>query len=240
MRKMALLFSMLTALFYQAAPAAPFPRTPSIPPPSRAIQSDSKDVISYFPSATTFEQVKISEATVLNYDDKKTELKPVSYGLRKKKVFGLVPIKVYVIEFLSAHPNLIDKSEEHILASLKKSQTVQLKMTLSRDLAGKKITDSFKEALEANGVNVSQPSKEISEVINELSSIKEFKAGEAFSLVATWTDPKNATATLIIEKPDRSTKVISGDEKFITDLFSIWFGKPADEKLADLKKVLLK
>lgn len=187
-----------------------------------------------------FEDVKLTETTTLNYQNKKVDLKPVSYGIRKKKVFGLVPLKIYVIEFLAASPNLLDKTEDKILSSLKSSQPFQLKLTLSRDLSGKKITDSFKEALEVNAVDVEKPSKEIAEVIKTLSDVKEFKSGQAFSFLATWADPKDTTATLIIQKPDNTTETITGDEKFITELASIWFGKPSDDRLSDLKKVLLK
>ena len=169
--------------------------------------------------------------------NKKTDLKKVSHGIRKKKVFGLATVKVYVAEFFSAAPEKLIKTEDGILSSLKKSEAVELKLTMSRDLSGKKITDSFKEALEKNGLDLNSLSPELSSVLNELNQVAEFKKNDTVSLTSTWNDTK---ATLFIQKPDGKIKQITGDEKFVTDLFSIWFGTPADDKLADLKKALIK
>jgi Chalcone isomerase-like len=212
---------------------------------SQNVVIPSQPNLTYKTSDTTFEDIKLVESTLLQYQNKKTGLKPVAHGLRKKKVFGLVPVKVYLLEFLAANPAKLVKTDEGILASLKQSEAIQLKLTLQRDLSGKKITDSFKEALETNGVDIANLSKEMAEVMAELFSVSEFKKGETFSLLATWKDSgkesaKESVANLFIQKPGGSIKLISGDEKFVADLFSIWFGKPNDDKLADLKKTLLK
>jgi len=188
-------------------------------------------------SEISFEDVKVSSYSSLYYQGKTTDLKMVNHGIRKKKVFGLATVKVYVLEFFAADPSQLDKTEDGILTSLKKAGAVELKLTMSRDLAGKKITDSFKDALEHNGLDINNLSKEMSELMDELSSVKEFEKGQAFSLLATW---KDATATLFVKRPDGSIKTITGNETFVTDLFAIWFGKPSDDKLADLKKTLIK
>lgn len=188
-------------------------------------------------SEITFEDVKVSSYSSLYYQGKNTDLKMVNHGIRKKKVFGLATVKVYVLEFFAADPSKLDKTEDGILTSLKKAGAVELKLTMSRDLAGSKITDSFKEALEHNGLDINNLSKEMSELMAELSSVKEFEKGQAFSLLATW---KDSTATLFVKRPDGSIKTITGNETFVTDLFAIWFGKPSDDKLADLKKTLIK
>ncbi len=188
-------------------------------------------------SEITFEDVKVSSYSSLFSQGKATDLKMVNHGIRKKKVFGLATVKVYVVEFFAADPSKLDKSEEGILSSLKKAGPVQLKLTMSRDLPGEKITSSFKEALAHNGLDINNFSKEMSELMTELSSINEFQKGQSFSLLANW---KDTTASLFIKRPDGSIKTISGNEAFVTDLFAIWFGKPADDKLADLKKSLIK
>ncbi len=188
-------------------------------------------------SEIKFEDVNVSSFSSLYDQGKTTDLKMVNHGIRKKKVFGLATVKVYVVEFFAADPSKLDKTEDGILNSLKKAGAVELKLTMSRDLAGSKITDSFKEALEHNGLDISALSKEMNDLMTELSSVKEFQKGQSFSLLATW---KGINATLFIKRPDGSIKTITGNETFVTDLFAIWFGKPADDKLLDLKKTLIK
>lgn len=219
--------------------------TPTKVTPAAALSADKTSVASNIqdPSITdkiseiSFEDVKISSYSSLFYQGKTTDLKMVNHGIRKKKVFGLATVKVYVLEFFAAEPNQLDKTEEGILNSLKKAKAVELKLTMARDLSGTKITDSFKEALEHNGLDINNLSKEMSELLKELSAVKEFQKGQAFSLLATW---KDSAATLFIRRPDGSIKTITGPEAFVTDLFAIWFGKPSDDKLADLKKSLIK
>lgn len=108
---------------------------------------------------------------------------------------------------------------------------------MTRDLSGTQISESFTEALTANGIDAANTSSELKTVLATLGEIKKFQNGETFSLTASW---KDSNATLFIQKPDLSIQKITGPEKFVTDLFSIWFGKSADSKLEDLKKTLLK
>lgn len=211
--------------------------------PAAVVSADKSAATPADPSITdkiseiSFEDVKVSSYSSLYYQGKATDLKMVNHGIRKKKVFGLATVKVYVVEFFAADPSKLDKTEDGILTSLKKAGAVELKLTMSRDLAGTKITDSFKDALEHNGLDINNLSKEMSELMAELSSVKEFQKGQSFSLLATW---KDSAATLFIKRPDGTIKTITGNEAFVMDLFAIWFGKPSDDKLADLKKTLIK
>lgn len=189
------------------------------------------------PSDKTFEDVQLTDSVLLDDGGAKTSLKSVSHGLRKVKKFGLVTVSVYVIEFFAKNPSQLAKTNEGILGSLKSAGPVQLKLTLARDLKGSQISDSFKEALKANDIDTANTTAELTSVLTAVNEITKFKKGEVFSLTAEW---KDSTATLFIQRPDQSIQKISGPEKFVTDLFSIWFGKPVDEKMEDLKKVLLK
>lgn len=194
--------------------------------------------IIFTPSETVFEEVTLSKSTFLADKNLNLELKPISYGIRKKKVFGLATVKVYVLEFAAADPSKLVKTEDGILASLKEAGAVQLKLTLTRDVGGSKISDSFKDSLAHNGVDIANPSKELGQLLNEVSSIKEFSKGQSFTLTAVYG--KDSNATLYAHKPDGSFKVISGPSGFVHDLFSIWFGKPVDDHMENLKKTLLK
>lgn len=189
------------------------------------------------PSDKTFEDVKLTDSVLLDDGGAKTSLKSVSHGLRKVKKFGLVTVSVYVMELFAKNPTSLVKTNEGALGSLKAAGPVQLRLTLARDLKGSQISDSFKEALKANDIDTANTTAELTSVLTAVNEITKFKKGEVFSLTADW---KDATATLYIQRPDQSIQKITGPDKFITDLFSIWFGKPVDEKMEDLKKTLLK
>jgi hypothetical protein len=189
------------------------------------------------PSDKTFEDVKLTDSVLLDDNGSKTSLKNVSHGLRKVKKFGLVTVSVYVMELFAKNPAQLVKTNDGILGSLKSAGPVQLRLTLARDLKGSQISDSFKEALKANDIDTANTTAELTSVLAAVNEITKFKKGEVFSLTAEW---KDATATLFIQRPDQSIQKITGPEKFITDLFSIWFGKPVDDKMEDLKKTLLK
>jgi len=196
---------------------------------------------------TTLSQKQIEDfklAASTQYDDgaNKSELKAYSSGLRKKKAFGLVTVKVYIAELLLAKPENFIAHEDQALASLKSAGPVQLRLTMLRDLTGKQISDSFQDALLPYDLKEENYSKELKELFKIISGINTFKTGEVFSLAVSWTESK---ATMLIQKPDEKIIKISGDSLFATQLFQIWFGKPADpkkveDKLIDLKKDLLK
>ncbi len=188
-------------------------------------------------SDKSFEDVKLSDSILLEDNGAKTTLKSVSFGLRKVKKFGLVTVSVYVIEFFAKNPALLVKTNDGILNSLKAAGTVQLRLTVLRDLKGTQISDSFKEALKANDIDSTKTTTELTAVLTAVNEITKFKKDEVFSLTAEW---KDGNATLFIQRPDQSIQKITGPDKFVIDLLSIWFGKPVDEKMEDLKKTLLK
>lgn len=187
-------------------------------------------------SEEKFEETPIAKSRTLIAGEKSTELKSVNVGLRKKAVFGLVPVRVYVAQFFAATPEKLVKSEDGILASLKEASPVQLRLTFLRDLPGTKIADSFKEGLEANKINVRNLSGELSQVMNIVTAISEFKKGDSFSITGTWS----ATSSTLILESSTEIKVITGTPELATEIFSIWFGRPADGKLGELKKALIK
>lgn len=177
----------------------------------------------------------LASSAELKVDNTVTSLKPVSHGIRKKKVFALVPVKVYYAELLAAKPEAIVKSEDAALASLKAAGPVQLRLTMLRDLPAKKISDSFIDALKANDIAVDDG--DMKTVMGHISSMSEFKQGEIFSIVGSTSGDKGF---LYLQKPTGEIITITGSAKLPEQMFSIWFGKPVDDKLADLKKELLK
>lgn len=185
-----------------------------------------------------FEHAKIVQSvTIQNEDKTETAMNAVSHGLRKKTVFGLIPVSVYVMQVLAAKPEKLVKTADGFLASLKDAGPVQLHFTFSRNLPGDKIANSFKEGLEANNVNVTALSKELAQALAQISEIKEFKEGQNFSITFTWAGD-NATA--YITDPSLKISTITGPKAFADQLLSIWFGKTADSRLEDLKQTLVK
>lgn len=185
-----------------------------------------------------FENAKLVKSVTLIGDDKSESLMShVSHGLRKKAVFGLVPVNVYVIQVLAAKPEKLVKTEEGFLASLKEAGPVQLHITFLRDLPGEKISESFKDGLKANKLDVSKLPASTESVLKEVSAITEFKEGEAFSLTFNWTGEQ---ATVYMTDATLKIKTVSGPKEFADQLLSIWFGYTADSKLEDLKKTLIK
>ena len=177
----------------------------------------------------------LASGAELKVDSTTTALKPVSHGLRKKKLFALLPVKVYYAELLAAKPESIVKTESEALASLKMAGPVQLRLTMLRDLAATKISDSFIDALKANDVAVD--SGDMKTVLGHISGMSEFKQGEIFSIVGNTVGDKGY---LYLQKPTGEMITIVGSAKLPEQMFSIWLGKPVDDKLAELKKELLK
>ena len=185
-----------------------------------------------------FEGAKLVNSVVLVNDDKtEVAMKAVSHGLRKKTVFGLIPVSVYVLQLMAAAPEKLVKDEAGILESVKTAGPVQLHFTFARDLPGDKISTSFKEGLEVNGVDVNKLGVELGTVLKEVSNIKEFKEGQNFAITFTWAGDN---ATVYLTDPSARIISVSGPKAFADQLLSIWFGKSADSRLGDLKKTLIK
>lgn len=164
-------------------------------------------------------------------------LKEVSHGIRRKKVFAIATVDIYVAEFYAFNPDKVQKSDDEVLNSLPTAGPVQIKLTLKRDLSGSDITKSFKEALKENDVDLSQTVEGLSDLMTEIDTLKSVKKGEVFALTADWRDNQY---NIHVIKPDHTMKTIAANDMALKKLFSIWLGKPVDDKMYDLKKNLLK
>ena len=217
-----------------ATPAAPV--NPAASPVLDGTSAEVKYVMTSNLGEQKFEDVVLMRSRTLVAADTTTEMKSISFGLRKKAVFGLVPVRVYTAQLLAAYPEKLVHTGDGFLASLKAAGPVQLRLTFLRDLPGPKITESFKEGLDANKVNIKNMYPEMATVMSEISAVKQFMKEDSFSITAVWKDNKS---TLLLED-SLKIKSVTGSADLANDIFSIWFGKPADGKLADLKKELIK
>ncbi len=182
-----------------------------------------------------YDTYSLADSADLKVDKDTMNLKPVSHGIRKKKFFAILPVKVYYAELLAAKPEALVKTDAEALSSLKAAGPVQLRLTMLRDLPAKKISDSFVDALKANDVAVD--SGDMKTVLEHISTMSEFKKGEIFSIVGSSKDDKGF---LYLQKPNGEIITVAGSNKLVEQMFSIWLGKPVDDKLAELKKELLK
>ncbi len=200
------------------------------------VKKEPSYIMTSAPGAEKFEDVMLLNSRTLTIDGKSTAIKKISHGLRKKAVFGLVPVRIYVTELLAAQPEKLIRTETGFIPSLKAAAPVQLHLTFLRDLPGRKVADAFKEGLEANKINVKKLTPELTQVLEQVTAVQEFNKGQTFSVTAAWTGSEGA----IILEDSQKIKIIPGSDEFIEQIFSIWFGKPADPKLADLRKDLFK
>ena len=184
-----------------------------------------------------YESHALAKSSKYNDGTVTADLKLVSHGARQKKAFGLVTVKVYYAELLLAKPEAFSKEDGKIVNSLEQAGPIQLRLTMLRDIKGQQITDSFKDALAANDITADKYSAELKNVLQEIDNVIAFKTGEVFSIAAQF---KGNSGVMMLQKPDGRVKKISGNSQFIKDMFQIWFGKPVDDKLALLKKDLLK
>lgn len=195
--------------------------------------------LSAFADASKFEGVDIPALVQLK-SSSPVDLKSVSQALRKKKVFGLIPVNIYVAQFLAADPSKLNKTSEGILNSLESAGPVQMRLILKRGLKGSDISTSFKDALKKNGVDFKDGNQTqfngLTLLMEEIEKVKEVKEGEVFSLTADW---RGGAQQIWIETPGTAAKSLSANSDSLIKLFSIWFGEPVDDKMKDVKSKLL-
>ncbi len=181
--------------------------------------------------------ITLTKATNLTFDSEEFSLQPVTAGLRKKKFFALVNVKFYFAELLAAYPQKIIKTETDILNSLKAAGPVEMKLTLFRDVPNDQIINYFTEAFKANSIYESGYSSAMKLFFEELKNIKQLNKNDVFSLIGLWKKDKTI---LVLQRPDKTIKTIEGDSQFLDQIYSVWLGEPADDKIKALKKDFLK
>src|SRR5207253_11327692 len=100
--------------------------------------------------------VNVSTGGTATIDGKDFDLKTVGSGLRSKKVL-LLNVKVYVAQLLVSSPNTFVHKDADALKSLDDSQTVAIQLSFLRTVGADKVQVSFRDAFDANGVNINGP-----------------------------------------------------------------------------------
>lgn len=186
-------------------------------------------------SSTSFAQTQLEGVTLstagLTKDGQK--LQYVGAGLRNKKVV-LVNVRVYVGEFFVGDTAKFSKTDAQKTVTSASPALIQLHFL--RDVDAEKVQSSFKEALEANKVDLNKP--EIQKFLDAVKTGGEAKKGKMLSILGV----KKGDGSEMITYEDSNSKAttVSGGAGFIQDIFAIWLGNPADDGVAKLKSEILK
>jgi hypothetical protein len=141
----------------------------------------------------------------------------------------ITSVNVYFIQSYTDLTSPLDAADP--LKSLTQAKARALRMTFLREIEAEKIRTSFSDALKENGVSLEDPA--IQAILSNLKF--DVKKGGSVDIIGTKTDSGAEKLQLIF--PERT--VLAESQTLVTDFWKIWFGKPADGGLEDLKPRLL-
>jgi hypothetical protein len=181
------------------------------------------------------ESITISKSGIVTIEGKDTTLTTLGAGLRTKKVL-IANVKVYVAEIFSSEATKFVRTEAEALNSIDLSGTSAVKLNFLRSVDAEKVQVSFRDALKANNVNLTDAG--VDAFLKAVSAGGEATEGKSLIIVTQ----KNADGTESAYYEDttgKSTKV-SGSKGLAKSILSIWLGTPSDDGVAKLKEQILK
>lgn len=181
----------------------------------------------------TLEKVSLSKTATADIDGASHSLQVVGAGLRAKKVV-FVNVKVYVGELFVSSLEGFKKADP--LTSIKDQKAIAIQLHFLRDVDSENVRKSFKEALEANKVNIQDSS--IQQFLESVAKGGEAKSGKALTILGF--KHSDGSESISYETTSGNVSQIKGSEGFVQNIFSIWLGKPSDDGVASLKKEILK
>ncbi|MGZ3742977.1 MAG: chalcone isomerase family protein [Pseudobdellovibrionaceae bacterium] len=159
----------------------------------------------------------------------------VGAGLRNKKVL-MLNVRVYVGEFFVADPAKFKKTPSEALKSLPEAAPAMIRLHFLREVDAEKVQASFKEALEANKIDLKKP--EVQKFLEAVRTGGEAKKGKSLSVLGV--KKSDGSEAITYESSNSKAITVSGGPGFIQDIFSIWLGQPSDEGVEKLKAEILK
>lgn len=178
--------------------------------------------------------VNVSSGGTATIDGQNYALTTVGYGLRTKKVL-IANIKVYVAQLLVSSPARFVHTDADALSSLEDSQTVALQMQFLRTVDAQRVQVSFRDALDANKVDVNTPA--IKQLLTAVANGGDALADKALTVVINKNS--DGSETLVYEDASGRQTKIKGDKNLTRSVFSIWLGVPSDDGVAALKTQLI-
>jgi hypothetical protein len=177
-----------------------------------------------------------TEATLIESNKFNGEsLQQVSQAIRRKKI-ALFWVKVYRCELLASLPGqYLKTSAEAALNSLTSNKLVALRMEFLRDVGVEKMVSSFTDGLKENDLKPEEPVyQHFFDAMKKSGDVKEKQ---------TWTivfEKKDKDESIHMENGEGKVQMISVPQGTTKNIFKIWFGKPADSGLEEMKEAFLK
>lgn len=168
-----------------------------------------------------------------SFEQDKGSLELIGKGLRKKKI-AFVGIKVYELSVYAADPAAF-KRDGTALDSLEGQTAVAFRLKFLRDVDAARISESFKESLTANKVDLNAPA--VKEALEKIKAGGDLKEGQVMNLLGLKTANGDV---LLYDSGHGAVAAIKGGAGFLKQFYSIWFGVMAESAMEDLKKELLK
>lgn len=195
-------------------------------------QIASAGVLSLERGSRTIEGVSIGSSATLNMGGS-MKLDYIGSGLRSKKVL-VSNVKVYVAQIFMDNAGKFVRSASGAVQSVGDMKAGAVRLTFLRNVDAPTVQTSFKDAFNANGVDVNN-----SGVKAFLSAVsKGADAGSGHSMTMAMKRD-GAGVTLVYENTKGGSSTIKGDSSLFKAVMSIWLGTPADSGLATLKTSIL-
>lgn len=149
-------------------------------------------------------------------------------GVRRKKI-TFVDVDCYVIASYVGDQNSVDPGNP--MNTIAGQPVKALFLTMVRDISAQLIRSSFEDSLDANNVDLTKPG------IKDLLSKISFDMPEGKSVSFLGIHERGLEAVHV--ETTMGDTFTSRDEALSWDFWSSWFGIPADNHMANLKKKLI-
>lgn len=155
-------------------------------------------------------------------------------GLRAKRVL-IIDAKVYVAQLFSDNKAAFSRDAGALQSLVQNSTRVAFKIDMLRTVSASELSNSFKEALQANNIAIDS---EMSAILGLFSQSADAASGKTLTLLMI-KDTKNVKTNLYYEDAAGKLQSMVGSPDVMTKIMSIWLGTPADSGLSNLKASLL-
>jgi hypothetical protein len=193
-------------------------------------------LLTYEAGPSKIESVNLNKTATINIENKPegAKMEILGAGTRNKKVL-FVNAKVYVLQIFSDNKAGFARDAGALTSLVSNSSNVALKISMLRTVDAASLATSFSEALAANGYKVEGELKQLISVIQNGASGDQ---GKNLSLVLS-KDVDPAFVNFSYEDSQGKIQTLKVGSLAMTQVLSIWLGKPADSGLEALKASLL-
>lgn len=195
-------------------------------------QIASAGVLSIERGSRTIEGVSIGSSATLSIGGS-TKLDYIGSGLRSKKVL-VTNVKVYVAQMFMDNAGKFVRTSSGAAASVADMKAGAVRLTFLRAVDASTVQTSFKDAFNANGVDVNN--KGVADFLSAVKAGADAKQGKSMNISMK---RDSSGVTVVYENTNGGEKTIKGDSSLFKAIMSIWIGSPADSGLATLKSSIL-